>query len=1263
MHKINYLIVLSLLLYCAVTNPVFGQVSRNFSFTLTSDATTSAGVYSNDGTLVKTLWSGIKYQVGTHTESWDGKNDEGKLAANGSYTVKLVSNNVHYTWEGVIGNTSTNTSGSARHYWTDRIWDMTIVGNKAYFAVGYAEGSPSQHTFNITTPNIPGELWSSSADLIGTGLCSRNVCSDGINVYWSGLDPYASSVTAVFATTVGTNAEVKFAKGQPYKAAIGRTYPSIIDKVVDSRSGYISGLAVQKTGKYLFSARAGLNSIHVLDKVTGALVRSLPIPSPRNMCIDKNDNLWIISSKNIIVKYKVNQDGTLSPPLLTLKGLIYPVAVSVTPDNKTVVIADGATSQQLKAFSNSTGSVSWTYGQAGGYTNSPNVADTKLCFKAAKRLNATTDNEEMSFVSFQSDGSFWIGDGGTQRTFRLKADRSVKLDEILNVGYHYSTYVDPNNPTRLFINYLEFAIDYSKPLAVGNGSWKLVKNWVGNVNPLKDDQYGRIKFPATLSNGRTYFMTRIPGAKYEIGELTTTGIRYTGVITPNLAYSLEATGDLRTITNTEIGQQTTWKKQALLGFDANNNPLYSTPTIVATVPPISEKDPVSNSGGMYRSQTTASGIIACFSEDSGTMLHGYIRGSGYHLGGVKDGKWVWKTSSSTTKQYRGPFPADGTYDIGNGVQYGGTYVSTIERSIFWGYNGEFWKSSQTNKWNHYWDNGLFIGQFGITGPETRGKAAPMLAGNAKSFSFVKVGSDYYLYHCDESQHSATHRWKISGLSSIQEYSLPLQPSMQLSNPVVTSGTNLLEDLIPNQRVVNGQGIWKIYPATQVDATEKWVVQTNTQNYGMTTKDINIYARSIAGRPPYTAERNLGTTRTLTGWQVSGKLTYPRRSFDAGKDAGYWGIKDAQGRLLVKINRRLITYPSSVRQYFNDQVLWDVNMATLDANAPNTTNFTLSADAAGLHFKLGDLPVVTAAPVDKLANWQQPRTLCFSFYSATNGEYELNLAELNFLASVNTTPLPPTLTADDIKNTLNASHSLGTSQILVSVDNAAFIPYTGQINVGNVTRAAGYWRFKVKAAEGRNESPIVESPKFNGVSVTSPLNHLPLKLSSFRVKAAAGQVNSSWSTDNDLGIKAFVVERSMNGYEFNAIDSVSAANSLGSHNYSFVDMKPLASTSYYRLKIVAADASHAYSSIDSIVAMPAEVTLYPDPAQNILQVQYPVSSGGHLEVFSVTGKKVRIHTLIAGSSNALIDVQDLPMGLYFLQYYNDSVRTTKSFIKQ
>ncbi len=80
-------------------------------------------------------------------------------------------------------------------------------------------------------------------------------------------------------------------------------------------------------------------------------------------------------------------------------------------------------------------------------------------------------------------------------------------------------------------------------------------------------------------------------------------------------------------------------------------------------------------------------------------------------------------------------------------------------------------------------------------------------------------------------------------------------------------------------------------------------------------------------------------------------------------------------------------------------------------------------------------------------------------------------------TLTSTPDAPTVIGDDMANTLIASHALGNSEILVSENGGAYTAYAGQINVGNVARSAGYWKFKIKSALNRNESVVANSPAF------------------------------------------------------------------------------------------------------------------------------------------------------------------------------------------
>ena len=118
------------------------DASPAFAFKLNDAATTSAGVYS-EGALVRTLWSNVRYPSGSHTAAWDGTTDDGGLAAPGSYTIKILSSKVKYTWEGVIGNTSDAFTGPTLHHAEDIIHGMAVSGTNIYIAAGYNEARSS----------------------------------------------------------------------------------------------------------------------------------------------------------------------------------------------------------------------------------------------------------------------------------------------------------------------------------------------------------------------------------------------------------------------------------------------------------------------------------------------------------------------------------------------------------------------------------------------------------------------------------------------------------------------------------------------------------------------------------------------------------------------------------------------------------------------------------------------------------------------------------------------------------------------------------------------------------------------------------------------------------------------------------------------------------------------------------------------------------------------------------------------------------------
>ena len=132
------------------------------------------------------------------------------------------------------------------------------------------------------------------------------------------------------------------------------------------------------------------------------------------------------------------------------------------------------------------------------------------------------------------------------------------------------------------------------------------------------------------------------------------------------------------------------------------------------------------------------------------------------------------------------------FAVSEQVGNAGNVVTTSGRHVIAGYHGEGYRSFQASQFMHFYDDGLFIGQFGtpntdifnnllptetvLTGPvefTLAGYTAGVLAGfagNAMSPVLVKAPNGItYLYVNDEWGYGPQ-RWRIDGLDTVQEFS-------------------------------------------------------------------------------------------------------------------------------------------------------------------------------------------------------------------------------------------------------------------------------------------------------------------------------------------------------------------------------------------------------------------------------------------------------------------------------------------------------------
>ena len=163
--------------------------TMTFKFNLNTAVSTSAGVYNSNSQLVRTLWSGEKMQPGFYQETWDGNTDSGSPASAGTYTIKLLDNNVKDTWDGVIGNTSATFSGTNTYKDVQPITGMAFNGSganfTAYTANAYEEGGTFTNTFtNTSGSESPSGLAIPGAD---EDVDLNGIATDGARIYYENI--------------------------------------------------------------------------------------------------------------------------------------------------------------------------------------------------------------------------------------------------------------------------------------------------------------------------------------------------------------------------------------------------------------------------------------------------------------------------------------------------------------------------------------------------------------------------------------------------------------------------------------------------------------------------------------------------------------------------------------------------------------------------------------------------------------------------------------------------------------------------------------------------------------------------------------------------------------------------------------------------------------------------------------------------------------------------------------------------------------------
>ncbi len=178
--------------------------------------------------------------------------------------------------------------------------------------------------------------------------------------------------------------------------------------------------------------------------------------------------------------------------------------------------------------------------------------------------------------------------------------------------------------------------------------------------------------------------------------------------------------------------------------------------------------------------------------------------------------------------------------------------------------------------------------------------------------------------------------------------------------------------------------------------------------------------------------------------------------------------------------------------------------------------------------------------------------------------------------------------------------------------------------------------------------------------------LPVELAQFKATSKDCEVELDWVTVSEEAFSHYEIERSENGRDFDKIAEIEGQGGVDAFAYSFNDPDARL-TNYYRLKMVDLDGSFEYSNIEIVIldCEHSEISLYPNPAKNqdFVTLDYKNIQGRvNVSIFDVTGKRIKVVENQVDNNKVMLDVSDLPMGSFLIQfYYNGKIEAIK-FIK-
>ncbi len=166
------------------------------------------------------------------------------------------------------------------------------------------------------------------------------------------------------------------------------------------------------------------------------------------------------------------------------------------------------------------------------------------------------------------------------------------------------------------------------------------------------------------------------------------------------------------------------------------------------------------------------------------------------------------------------------------------------------------------------------------------------------------------------------------------------------------------------------------------------------------------------------------------------------------------------------------------------------------------------------------------------------------------------------------------------------------------------------------------------------------------NITLPVYNIVLQ-----ANRASTHTTLEWHSNATDGFKTYKVQRSLDGVQFKDIKDIATQNNTRNSNLTNTDYEILTGKVYYRIEAITESGKTVYSNTVIVDKGNTKILVYPNPANDVINVITLNNEAGNFRLFDEKGGLVKKQNL--QNTNNAINVNNLASGTYFFEIQTNS----------